>query len=182
MRGWIEFNTSSIPSDAWIISAQLHLRVWTKGDPTLGTADATGRIYGVYRLTQPWIQTGVNWVNQPNFTDEHHATAAVPPGEGGWNGPLLWMDWDITDIVKDWKSGVANDGLVVKDTQEYATLFYTTQFFTNDQVPNENYYPRLVVTYVSPLNIAIFGSVLLAEGFLVVFIDRLRIGGPKIPK
>jgi len=180
MRGWIEFNISSIPSDAWIISAQLRLRLWTKGDPSLGTTDSTGRIYGVYRLTKPWTQRGINWANQPNFTDEHHATAPVPPGEGGWYGPLLWMNWDITDIMKDWRSGVSNYGLVVKDTHEYATNFYTTQFFTNDQVPNENYYPRLVVTYVSPLNLAIFGGVLIAEGFLITVMYRLRIGGSKI--
>jgi hypothetical protein len=175
MRGWIEFNVSSIPSQAWVISAELRLRLWSKGDPTLGTQDSTGRIYGVYRLIQPWNQTGVNWVNQPNFTNEHHAISPVPPGQGGWYGPLLYMNWDITDIMRDWQSDVSNDGLVVKDTQEYATGLYTTQFFTYDQVPSANYFPRLVVTYVLPLNLAIFGIVLIGEGFFIVVITRRRI-------
>jgi hypothetical protein len=179
MRGWIEFNVSSIPTDAWVISAELRLRLWSKGDPTLGTGDSTGRLYGVYRLTQPWTQTGVNWVNQPNFTDKHHALAPVPPGQGGWFGPLLWMDWDITDIMRDWQSGTSNYGLVVKDTQEYATTLYTTQFFTNDQVPNKNYYPRLVVTYVFPRNLAIFGGVLVAEGFFIIVTRRMKISSSK---
>ena len=174
MRGWIEFDVSSIPTAAWVVSAELRLRLWSKGDPTLGTEDSTGRIYGVYRLKQPWNQTGINWANQPNFTELHHAIAAVPPGQGGWYGPLLWMNWDITDIVRDWHSGVSNYGLVVKDTQEYATGLYTTQFFTYDQVPSVNYYPRLIVTYVLPMDLAIFGGVLIAEGFLIIVITRMR--------
>jgi hypothetical protein len=182
MRGWIEFDVSSIPLEAWVVSAEFRLRLWSKGDPTLGTGDSTGRIYGVYRLKQPWNETDVNWVNQPNFTEEHHATAPVPPGQGGWYGPLLWMNWDITDMMRDWQSGVSNYGLVVKDTQEYATIFYTTQFFTHDQVPSENYYPRLVVTYVLPLNLAIFGGVLIAEGFFIIVITRMRTSRSKSSK
>jgi len=182
MRGWIEFNVSSIPSEAWVVSAEFRLRLWSKGDPALGTEDSTSRIYGVYRLEQPWNETGVNWVNQPNFTDEHHAISPVPPGQGGWYGPLVYMSWDVTDIMRDWQSGVNNDGLVVKDTQEYATGLYTTQFFTHDQVPSENYYPRLEVTYLLPLNLAIFGIVLIAEGFFIIVITRRRISRSETSK
>jgi hypothetical protein len=59
------------------------------------------------------------------------------------------MDWDLTDMVKDWQSGVPNYGVVVKDTQENASLLYSTQFFTIHQTPNQTYYPRLIVTYLS---------------------------------
>jgi hypothetical protein len=89
------------------------------------------------------------------------------------------MDWDITDIMRDWQSGTSNYGLVVKDTQEYATTLYTTQFFTNNQVPNETYYPRLVVTYVFPLNLAIFAGVLVAEGLFIIVIRRMKISSSK---
>jgi len=84
------------------------------------------------------------------------------------------MNWDITDIMRDWQSGVRNYGLVVKDTQEYAPNLYTTQFFTHDQVPSKNYYPRLIVTYVLPLDLGIFGGALIAEGFLIIVITRMR--------
>lgn len=176
MRGWIEFNTTSVPSDAVILSARLRLRLWAKStdDPTQEMGDSTGRTYGVYRLTKPWNETGVNWVNQPNYTEDHHATALVPPGQGGWNGPLLWMEWDITEIMKEWKSGVPNNGLVVRDTQENSSTFYTTQFFTHDQVPNQSYYPQLVVTYVFPLNLEILGAALIGETFLLMAIPRLK--------
>jgi hypothetical protein len=54
MRGWIEFSTSKIPTDGWIVSARLRLRLWqrTVDDPPYG--DASGRRYGVYRVTQRW--------------------------------------------------------------------------------------------------------------------------------
>jgi hypothetical protein len=178
MRGWIEFNITSIPADVWITSATLRLRVWYKTtyNPAENMGDSTGRIYGAYRLLQPWGERTVNWSNQPNYTDANHATSAVPPGQGGWNGPLLWMDWDIRDIMSDWRSNVtSNYGLVVRDTQEYSPVFYSTQFFTHDQVPNETYYPRLLVTYVSPLALASLGVVLFAEGFFMVVLWRTRV-------
>lgn len=150
MRGWIEFNTSRIPSDVWVLSAQLRLRLWhkTTNDPPQG--DATGRIYGVYRAVQPWGENTVTWTKQPNYTETHYASAPVPVEQGGWYGPLVWMDWDVTDIVRDWQQGTPNYGLVVRDTQENASTFYSTQFFTHDQVPDQGYFPRLVVTYIYP--------------------------------
>jgi hypothetical protein len=172
MRGWIEFDIGSVPKNDWILSAELRLRLWSKGDPTLGAQESTGRLYGVYRLLQPWNETGINWLNQPNFTQVHHAIAPVPPSQGGWYGPLVWVDWDITNIVRDWQSGVNNYGLVVKDTQEYSNQFYTTQFFTHDQVPSQNYFPRLIVTYVAPANLVIFGAALVAEGFIFAIARR----------
>lgn len=177
MRGWIEFNTTSIPSNVWITSATMRLRVWhisKTDDPIQNVGGSTGRIYGAYRLLGPWEEDGVNWVNQPNFTENHYAAASVPPGQGGWDGPLLWMNWDVTDIMKDWQSGVKNYGLVVKDTQEGAPVFYTTQFFTKDQVPNESYYPRLIVTYISPNALAALGGIIVAEGAFIIAIRTLK--------
>jgi hypothetical protein len=176
MRGWIEFNITSIPSDEWIISAKLRLRVWHKTtiDPTQNMGDTTGRVYGAYRITQPWTESGVNWANQPNYTEEHHATAAVPSGQGGWYGPLLWMEWDLMGMMEDWRSGTNNYGLVVRDTQEYAPIFYSTQFFTHNQVPNESYYPRLVVTYVWPQALVGVGIVFVAEGCFIILLWRMK--------
>jgi hypothetical protein len=173
MRGWIGFNVSGIPSGAWIINAQFRLRIWSKSpnDPSSGFGDSTGRIYGVYRLTQPWGEDDVNWANQPNYTENHYATAAVPPGQTGWYGPPLYMTWEATAIVRDWLSGTPNDGLVVRDAQESSPILYATQFFTHEKVPDQSYYPRLTITYVMPQSVVVFGSVLLAEvlGFIVVW-------------
>ena len=150
MRGWIAFNVSSVPQRAWIVSATLNLRLWVKTSSNQSElGDPTGRLYGVYALTGPWTDEGINWANQPNWTTQDSATSPVPPGQGGWYGPLIWMQWDLTDMVRDWRSGaLPNYGFVVKDTEENASLLYSTQFFTIHQVPDQTYYPRLVVTYI----------------------------------
>lgn len=71
-------------------------------------------------------------------------------------------------MVKDWHSGaLPNDGIVVKDTQENASLLYSTQFFTIHQVPNRTYYPRLVVRYLYPEEIYEIVVVIAAETLLI---------------
>jgi hypothetical protein len=171
MRGWMEFNLSSIPSDALVTSAVFRLRVWYIGN-------TTGRVYGVYRLLQPWKEQLVNWANQPNSTDQDHAESPVPKApygwaNGAWDDPRFWMGWDVSGIMRDWRSGVSNYGLVVRDTHEYASAFYTTQFFTHDQVPDQSYYPKLEVTYVLPRNLPLFGIALVAEGLFIIAYHRL---------
>ena len=74
-------------------------------------------------------------------------------------------------MVKDWQSkALANDGVVVKDTQENATLLYSTQFFTIHQVPDESYFPRLVVTYLIPDEIYATIVMVIAETALFSFL------------
>jgi hypothetical protein len=176
MRGWIAFNVSEIPTNTWILKATFRLRVWHKtlNDTVMGTGDTTGRTYGVYRIIQPWDELTVNWANQPNYTELHHATSPVPSGQGGWFGPLLWMDWDAIEIVKDWQSGAANYGLVVRDTQEYAPIFYSTQFFTHDQVPSPDYYPRLLVTHIEPQSLELLVVIIVGEGLFIIGLRRSR--------
>jgi len=176
MRGWIAFDMRGVPNDVWILNAELRLRVWhkTTTDPKLGIGDSTGRVYGVYRLTQPWTEFNITWAYQPNYTEEHHATSPVPPGQGGWDGPLLYMDWDVTALVRDWASGADNYGILIRDTQENAPLYYSTQFFTHNKVPNESYFPRLLVTYVNPLSVVILVAALGLEGLLITTLWRMR--------
>ena len=181
MRGWIAFNTSSIPKNVWIMSATLNLRLWAKTSSNQSQlGDPTGRLYGVYALTGPWTDWGVNWVNQPTWTDQDSATSPVPAGQGGWYGPVIWMQWDLTNMVKDWQSdALPNYGIVVKDTQENASLLYSTQFFTIHQVPDQTYYPRLVVTYLYPNETYALIALILTE---TILISMLLIKTRRVPK
>lgn len=179
MRGWEAFNISSIPYDAWVVAAKLRLRVWhkTTADSERKTGDTTGRIYGVYRLLQDWGEYNISWAYQPNFTDVHHSESPVPPGQGAWNStePAVWMEWDITDIVKDWRSGIPNDGVVVKDLHEDSPIVYSTQFFTHDDVPNQSYFPRLIVTYASPRAVESLVALFVALAIIITGIWWIRI-------
>ena len=174
MRGWIAFNISSIPSDALVFRAQLGLRIWykTTNDPAHKVGDSTGRIYGAYRITQPWQNWVVTWANQPNYTDEHHATSPVPVGQTDWNGPPMYMYWDVTDIVRDWQSGISNYGFVIRDTQENSPILYSTQFFTNRQVPNSSYYPRLIITYIPAQSLLWLAGILIIEVLIITILLR----------
>jgi len=174
MRGWIDFNLSSIPQRAWIMSAILNLRLWVKTSPNQSQlGDPTGRLYGVYALTGPWSDWGINWANQPAWTNQDSAVSPVPPGQGGWYGPIIWMQWDLTGMVKDWQSGALPDyGIVVKDTQENASLLYSTQFFTIHQVPDQTYYPRLVITYLYPEELYGIIIVIVAETTIIITLFR----------
>jgi hypothetical protein len=184
MRGWVVFNLQGVPADAWILNARLQLRLWSKSenDPSKGFGDSTGRIYGVYRITQPWRENNLTWTNQPTYTDEHHAIAAVPPGQTDWNGPPIYMNWDVTSIVRDWQSGQANYGVVVRDTQENSPILYSTQFFTHNQVPNESYYPELIVTYTPVQSMIVFVVILALEVCVVVVVWRLKSRGAGVPR
>jgi len=176
MRGWVAFNISNMPSDALVLRAQLRLRIWhkTTNDPSHRVGDSTGRIYGVYRITQPWQEYNVTWANQPNYTEDHHATAAVPEGQTDWSGPLMYMNWDVTDIVRIWESGTNNYGFLVRDTQENSPILYSTQFFTHDQVPNQTYYPRLIVTYIRVQSLLWLGGIFLMEGLIITILLRIQ--------
>ena len=179
MRGWVAFNISAIPPNAWLITAKLHLRVWhkTTADAEHNTGDTTGRIYGVYRLLQDWGEYNISWAYQPNFTDVHHSESPVPPGQGAWNRtePALWMEWDTTDIVNDWRSGIPNYGVVVKDLNENSPIVYSTQFFTHDNVPNQSYFPRLIVTYTSPQAVESLVVLLVAETIIILGVWWTRV-------
>jgi hypothetical protein len=175
MRGWLWFNISKLPPDALLISGTLRLRIWhkTTNDLKMGTADSTGRVYGVYMVTQPWREYNITWANQPNYTNRDDATSTVPPGQGGWEGPLLYMDWKVTAIVKLWLSGTPNYGVLVKDTQENATILYSTQFFTHDKTPNVNFYPRLILTYVMPTPLTLLALTMIVDGLVVIGVRRM---------
>jgi hypothetical protein len=179
MRGWVAFDLQELPSNAWMLNAQLQLRVWSKSenDPSKGFGDSTGRIYGVYRITQSWRENNLTWTNQPNYTDEHHAIAAVPPGHTDWNEPPIYMNWDVTSIVHDWQSGIPNYGFLVRDTQENSPILYSTQFFTHNQVPNESYYPKLIVMYAPFESMLAFLLILAVEGGVIIVVWRLKSRG-----
>jgi hypothetical protein len=91
------------------------------------------------------------------------------------------MQWDLTGMVKDWRSGaLPNYGFVVKDTQENASLLYSTQFFTIHQVPDQTYYPRLVVTYVYPDELyGIIALIIIETVAVAMLLIRVRLASKR---
>jgi hypothetical protein len=174
MRGWIAFDIKRIPENVWIVNARLQLRIWHKTTSTEG-GDTTGRVYGVYRVTQSWEEYNVTWGNQPTYTEDHHATSSVPVGQSAeWEDPPFYMYWDLTQITNDWLSGVPNYGVMVRDTNENAARQYTTQFFTHNKTPNTTFYPQLQITYVTHLSAALLIIAFVLEGLFIAAIWRIK--------
>ena len=86
----------------------------------------------------------------------------------------MYMNWDVTDIVRDWESGTNNYGFLVRDTQENSPTLYSTQFFTHDQVPNQTYYPRLIVTYIRTQSLLWLSGIFLMEGLIITILLRIQ--------
>jgi len=78
-RGLVEFNISSIPSEATIISATLKLY----RDGALVGHDPAGRTYRIHRINGSWTESGVTWNNQPSVATGY-VEAATPNVNSWW--------------------------------------------------------------------------------------------------
>jgi len=122
IRQLIQFDLSSIPAEANIVSAQLELK-----QTSASKADADAMI-GVHRIKQSWAEgTKSGWGTADG------ATWKSADGSQNWNGGSggnydatalasteitadnVPRTWDITLLVKDWhKSLYVNDGVLLK--------------------------------------------------------------------
>lgn len=122
-RGYLEFDISSVPSDATINSAVLYLYYHNWYGPN----DVSESI-GAHKVTSSWGEGTLTWNSQPSYGS---SVASTTVGNSSSYG---WYSWDITFLVAGWKSGsIANYGVVLKDpieTADTAKVFYSSDFGT----------------------------------------------------
>jgi hypothetical protein len=123
-RTLLQFDVSSIPSDATIDSAVLTLTA----NESLGNnaGNPAGASMDVYRLTQSWVEGTATWNNSgsgawtggnyagstgvPDVSPYASNAQVVPDGYG-----TATLTWDITSLVAEWVSGAqANNGLLIR--------------------------------------------------------------------
>lgn len=132
MRAFLKFDVSSIPSDAAINSAKF--RIYMHSATPSGDSDM--RVESRH-LGSDWSQCSVTWnSHQPDWGPVYgESWIGTNPG---------WLEFDVTDIVRDWVYGThANYGLTVmgdETVRERQRMFYSSR----DTGGN---YPRLVVDY-----------------------------------
>ncbi|MCA9518807.1 MAG: DNRLRE domain-containing protein, partial [Myxococcales bacterium] len=79
----------------------------------------------VHRVTAPWDELEVTWHSFDGAYDPAVA-ATFANGGPGWVGPV---DADVTDLVRAWVAGdVPNDGLLLEQSGETATNYWTSEY------------------------------------------------------
>jgi hypothetical protein len=113
--GWevspmVQFDLSSIPSGATIVSATHNLYYYSWGDN-----DPAGRTYRCYRITSTWDESTVTWNTQPSWSATQTSQTTCP------SSALTWISWDVTSDVQDFVDGTTtNYGWIVRDLDPWS--------------------------------------------------------------
>lgn len=135
-RSFVRFDLSSIPSSATVSDATLRL-FYAGCDFGPDEADV-----GVYQVTDPWAESNLSWITRPAFSGAADDVISLGcPGERG-----VYVEWDVTGLVRDWVSGGApNRGMMVKATSETGDGVPYAEFGSREGVIGQQ--PKLVVSY-----------------------------------
>lgn len=98
-RALIQYDLSSIPSSHRVVSATL--RVWV--------VSGSNSYVGVHRVTQSWQEYVLTWANSGGVAHDSAAAASFTPAAS-----TRYYDIDITSLTQQWRSGTANNGVLLK--------------------------------------------------------------------
>ena len=111
----LQFNISTIPTDATITSARLYLYAvsQTNANPIEISTYQVLRAWNESTATWNVASTGVNWgtAGANNILNDRFTTASDTQTVSTIN---TWHNWDVTSIVQAWAGGVANRGILLK--------------------------------------------------------------------
>lgn len=135
-RSVVEFDFSSIPSNAIIKSATLKLKQTVTGTPTIYTA----------RLNGNWYEDSITWANQPAYeTSDQITSSSVVSG---------WHTVDVKNHVQKMVAGVVqNNGWILFNNNE--TLSSNTyKTFNTKEHGTPTYHPELIIDYYIPITVS----------------------------
>ncbi|MCW3841999.1 DNRLRE domain-containing protein [Micromonospora yasonensis] len=148
-RALLRFDTSSIPSNARVLSSSLNL--WSSG--TIVSAQMSN--YNVHALTRPFDPATVTWQKATATTNwttaggDYNTAVAGSLGNFGQDDPPKWRRWTLDSTVQNWINGtVTNNGLLVKHTDEPGRLKQNTDFIASEGT--DALRPQLQVVYTVP--------------------------------
>ena len=129
-RGYLKFNTSSLPTGVTITASALSLV------RTGGTNNA--RAVGAYRVNGAWTEGVITWANQPAFTAAPETSTSVA-GNGTYT-------WNLLALTQAWYTGsVSNNGVMLA----YTGTNKDTKTFGSEENTAAGNRPNLAVTYVT---------------------------------
>jgi hypothetical protein len=99
---YVRLNISSLPSNAYIVSARL--RVFCDTSQIFEPAST----FCAYMVTSPWNEMEVTWNNRPSNAPNPSDAPYVERGTYE-----KWLCFDVSECVRSWLNGSANFGLVL---------------------------------------------------------------------
>src|SRR5207244_5004597 len=142
-RAGLRFSLDALPPQSTVVTAELSL--WydrTCVAPRRRTRACDGRGYELdaHPIFSP------NWAHEREV--ELGPTVAIADLEQG--AAPMWLVWDLTDVVADWKSGgLANDGILLKLADGEEDYDSSGPAFPSSSFANPEVRPRLSVWYLA---------------------------------
>ena len=146
-RSLIGFDFSDLREDIVVIDARLNL-YYNPTSSHIGHSTIGGENSGmIFRITRPWDEHLVNWVNQPPTTNTNAIFIPAPD-----NDTADFLNIDITPIISDMiRHPKTSDGFMIKLFNE-DSLYRSLTFASSDH-PVESLHPTVTITYVVDLPI-----------------------------
>lgn len=138
-RSLIQFDLSSIPANATVISAYLSLYAYNPG--TGGHITISNNTTYLFRVTQPWNESTVTWSTQPTYSTSDTITLAIADSAN-----QNYLNVDVRNQVQNWVTTPAgNNGFLMKQKSE--CICSSRKIFGSSDNNNAALRPKLVITY-----------------------------------
>ena len=140
-RGLFQFDLSSIPANATILSASLSL--YSDSIPSNG--DLIHANYGaddsmvIRQVTSSWSATSVNWNTQPSVTNNNQVLIPAT------TVATLNLTLNVTPMVANMVSSSSNYGFELGLQNE--SILFTSRTFCSSKFSEANRHPSLVIQY-----------------------------------
>lgn len=136
-RSFVCFNISSIPQNAYILSARLNLyECLTVGENS--TAN-----FEVHRVTSNWYESTLNG----NFMPTYESNASWTFTDSNSSACLGWLFLNVTQDVRFWINGTANYGFALLSSSDGLKRKVT---FLSREYNDFDWHPSLEVSYLTP--------------------------------
>lgn len=138
-RDLVQFDLSSLPAGQTIVSARLQAYY---ADAHCSDPGCLMEL-SVHRVVTSWLESTANWtwMSRTVASDSRVYSTLTLSGLGGTG---RWVEWDVTDLVREWYAGVfANHGLAIHGQESTPDNY---RVFTTKELAS-GWGPRLQVDY-----------------------------------
>ena len=128
----------TIPQNATINSATFKLK--------FPDATTTSRTFSLYKINSSWASYTITWT-QATALSTTLLNSSVSRNSSA--NTLTFSGSNITNAVKSWYSGTANNGFLIRYTSESLSNPDYNVFYSSDNTTSTSYMPCLMINYTS---------------------------------